>query len=135
MADLPKHACKHGAFLLLARVADLAQAERPQRAAVALALADLAPYLGDLHFRHLRVVLLPAESAPLGLLFGYGLGCRFGRRLGLRGCGCGGLLLDDGHSLDLRFLRLRRCALLRLRRLFDNWCLDDDRRSSLSSGS
>src|SRR6267154_1110705 len=107
MADLPKHACKHGAFLLLARVADLAQAERPQRATVALALADLAPYLGDLHFGHLRVVLLLTEADAalrLRLLLGGGLRCR--RRLGLRDCdlvafGDQVAAVNLGGSLDL----------------------------------
>src|SRR5712691_1848749 len=67
MGHFPEHACEHRAFVVLPRVADLAEAERAQRAAMALALADLAADLGDLHFRHLGVVLLPTETAPLRL--------------------------------------------------------------------
>src|SRR5258708_14424554 len=81
MADLAQHACEHRALLMLDRAADLAEAERAQRAAMALALADLAPHLGDLHFRHLLVVLLLAEpDAALRLLLRLGL-CRRGRLL------------------------------------------------------
>src|SRR5712691_5676555 len=112
MADLAKHACKHGAFLLLARAADLAQAERPQRAPVALALPNLAPYLGDLHLCHLRFVLLPAQTAPLRLLLGDGLGRRLGH--GLLDDRCRWLSVAAvalGDSLD--DLGLRGCALFR----------------------
>src|SRR4051794_24077598 len=52
MADLAEHAVEDGPRLLLDRAADLAETERTQRAAVALALADLAPDLGDANLRH-----------------------------------------------------------------------------------
>src|SRR6266852_5184666 len=127
MADLAQHACEHRALLMLDRAADLAEAERAQRAAMALALADLAPHLGDLHFRHLLVVLLLAEAdAALRLLLRLGL-CRSGGLLDDRrflGDGLdrwrlldGSSLLDGGLFDHLRLdLRLRRRALLRFRR-------------------
>src|SRR3954451_17650379 len=52
MTDLAEHAVEDGPRLLLDRAADLAEPERAQRAAVALALADLAPDLGDANLRH-----------------------------------------------------------------------------------
>src|SRR4029078_9316329 len=52
MADLSQHACEHRPVVLLDRPADLAEAERPQRAAMALTLADLAPDLGDADLAH-----------------------------------------------------------------------------------
>ena len=52
MPDLAQHAVEHGALLLLGDAADLAEAERTERAAVPLALADLASDLGDAHLRH-----------------------------------------------------------------------------------
>src|SRR5207253_6345174 len=70
VTDLPQHAGEHRTLLLLDGTADLAEAERAQRAAVALALADLAPHLGDPHLRHLLVVLLLAQAASLRLLLG-----------------------------------------------------------------
>src|SRR5258708_23837984 len=68
MGHLPEHACEHGAFAVLGSAPDLAEAERAQRAAMALALADLTADLGDLDLRHLAVVLLPAQAAALRLL-------------------------------------------------------------------
>src|SRR5438094_12745 len=119
MADLAQHAGEHGTFLVLDRAADLAEAERPQRAAVALALADLALHLGDAHLRHLLVVLLLAETdTALRLL----LRLLLRDRLGGRSRGFFNdrrRLFDDRGSLfDLRLgldLRLRGRALLRLR--------------------
>src|SRR5260221_14778119 len=68
MADLAQHAGEDGAFLVLDGTPDLAEAERAQGAAVALALPDLALHLGDAHLRHLLVVLLLTETdAPLRL--------------------------------------------------------------------
>src|ERR1700730_63829 len=68
MADLAQHAGEHGTFLMLDRAADLAEAKRPQRAAVTPALPDLALHLADPDRRHLLVVLLLAETAALRLL-------------------------------------------------------------------
>src|SRR5205807_656125 len=48
------HACEDGAVVVLRGPADLAQAERAERAAVLLGLADLATYLGDPDLGHLR---------------------------------------------------------------------------------
>src|SRR5438067_10758144 len=53
MAHLAQHAFEHGRLLLLDGAADLAETERAQRAAVALALADLGADLGNAHLRHL----------------------------------------------------------------------------------
>src|SRR5918912_2923302 len=47
MADLPEHTGEGRALLVLARAADLAQAERAQRAAVRPRLADRATRLRD----------------------------------------------------------------------------------------
>src|SRR5437588_6520618 len=47
VADLPEHTGELRALRVLRAAPDLAQPERPQRAAVALALADLRPDLGD----------------------------------------------------------------------------------------
>src|SRR2546423_68019 len=53
------------ALLMLGRAADLAQPESPQRAAVALRLADLATRLRDLQLRHSSPPVPPsAASAP-----------------------------------------------------------------------
>src|SRR4051812_37332642 len=52
MADLAQHALEYRADFLLVAAADLAEPERAQRAAMPLALADLAPDLGDLHLGH-----------------------------------------------------------------------------------
>src|SRR5438105_3990841 len=52
MTDLAQHAREHGAVLVLRGPADLAEAERAQRAAVALALADLAADLRDADLGH-----------------------------------------------------------------------------------
>src|SRR5690242_10401782 len=52
MGDLAERASELRALLLLGRLADLAEPERAQRSAVAEALPDLAPYLGDPHLRH-----------------------------------------------------------------------------------
>src|SRR5829696_1588924 len=52
MADLPQHACDHRALVVLGGAADLAEAERAQRAAVALGLADPATDLRQLQLRH-----------------------------------------------------------------------------------
>src|SRR5919197_3463194 len=52
MADLPEHTGEGRGLLVLARAADLAEAERPQRAAVRARLADGATRLRDLQLRH-----------------------------------------------------------------------------------
>src|SRR5436190_24332583 len=52
VADLPEHTGEHRALLVLGRAADLAEAERAQRAAMPLALSDLTAGLGDLDLRH-----------------------------------------------------------------------------------
>src|ERR671935_860474 len=52
VTDLPEHTGELRALLVLCGAADLAQPERPERAAVLLALADGATRLGDLHLRH-----------------------------------------------------------------------------------
>src|SRR3712207_2748252 len=52
VANLPEHTGEHRALLVLGRAPDLAEAERAQRAAVPLALADLAADLGDADLRH-----------------------------------------------------------------------------------
>src|SRR3954452_7579766 len=98
MTDLAEHAVEDGPRLLLDRAADLAEPERAQRAAVALALADLAPDLRDPHLRHLALVLLLAADPALRLLLGDrlrgggGSGRLFGHRLDdLVACCCFGL--------------------------------------------
>src|SRR5262249_47853087 len=52
MADLPEHTGEHRPLLVVGGASDLAQPQRPQRAAVPAALADLAPNLGDANLRH-----------------------------------------------------------------------------------
>src|SRR3954466_15944128 len=52
MTDLPEHACHDRALVVLGGLADAAEAERAQGAAVALALADLAADLRDAELRH-----------------------------------------------------------------------------------
>src|SRR5258707_14470161 len=52
VADLSKHACEDRAVVVLGGLPDPAEPERAERAAVPLALADLATNLGDLDFRH-----------------------------------------------------------------------------------
>src|SRR5437879_11506238 len=111
MADLAQHAIEHGARLMFNRAPDLAEAERPQRAAVALALPDLALHLGDAYLRHLLVVLLLAQ-ADAALRLRLLLGNRFRRRS--RSFLDDRRLFDDGNLFGLR-LRLRGRALLRLR--------------------
>src|ERR1700674_4033056 len=101
MADFAQHAGEHGAFLVLDRATDFAEAKCSQRAAVALALTDLALYLCDPHLRHLLVVLLLAETDAalrLGLLLGDGLGRRRRSRRFLDDR----RLFDDGGFFDLR---------------------------------
>src|ERR1700724_2662986 len=66
MAHLAQHACQDGALVVLAAPADLAEAERAQRAAVPLALADLAPDLRDAHLRHQLLFLRPRRFFSLG---------------------------------------------------------------------
>src|SRR3982750_2861798 len=48
MADLPQHACDDRALVVLGGAADLAEAERAERATVALGLADAATDLRQL---------------------------------------------------------------------------------------
>src|SRR5712692_8707448 len=62
VADLSQHTRELRALLLLDTAADLAEAERPQRAAVARGLADLATSLCDLQLRH----LLPSPAELVG---------------------------------------------------------------------
>src|SRR5512142_1366102 len=52
MLDLPDRAGQRRAVLVLRGPADLAEAERAQRAPMALVLADLAADLGDPKLRH-----------------------------------------------------------------------------------
>src|SRR5207245_6360292 len=52
VADLAQHAGEHRGLRLLDAAPDLAEPERAQRAAVPLALADLASSLRDSHARH-----------------------------------------------------------------------------------
>src|SRR5579884_89334 len=52
MADLAQHACEHRRFLVLGAATDLAEAERAQRTAVPLGLADLGLDLRDPDARH-----------------------------------------------------------------------------------
>src|SRR5206468_1326642 len=52
VTDLPQHACEHRGLVVLDRLADLAQAERTERAAVPLRLADLATRLCDSDLSH-----------------------------------------------------------------------------------
>src|SRR6476619_5874616 len=52
MTDLAKHACQDRGVVDLVRLADPAEAECAQRAAVALGLADLATNLRQLQLRH-----------------------------------------------------------------------------------
>src|SRR5689334_25196842 len=52
VANFPEHTRELRALLVLGGAADLAEAERPQRAAVLLALADLATRLGYPNLRH-----------------------------------------------------------------------------------
>src|SRR3954469_24882480 len=59
VTDLPEHTGELRALRVLRAAADLAQAERAERAAMPLALADHATRLGDLQLRH------PSSPAPL----------------------------------------------------------------------
>src|SRR5919204_3693262 len=52
VADLPEHTGERGALLVFGGAPDLAQPERPQRAAVRLGLPDRATRLRDLELRH-----------------------------------------------------------------------------------
>src|SRR5581483_1181264 len=52
VTDLPQHACEHRALVVLGGAADLAEPEGAQRAAMALALADLRLDLGELDAGH-----------------------------------------------------------------------------------
>src|SRR6478672_8148011 len=59
VTDLPEHTGELRALRVLGGLADPAQAERPQGAAVARILADRATRLGDLQLRH------PSSPAPV----------------------------------------------------------------------
>src|SRR5438034_10573527 len=59
VTDLPQHACEDRGLVVLDGLADLAQPERAERAAVLLRLADLATRLGYPNLRHLPSVPLP----------------------------------------------------------------------------
>jgi hypothetical protein len=52
VTDSTKHACENRPVVVLGGLADPAEAERTQRAAVAFGLAYLATRLGDSNFRH-----------------------------------------------------------------------------------
>src|SRR5205085_6110043 len=52
MADLPEHTGERRALRMLRAAADLAEAERPQRAVMRRRLADCATRLRDLQLRH-----------------------------------------------------------------------------------
>src|SRR3954447_9308190 len=69
MPDLAEHAVEDGPRLLLGRAADLAKPERAQRAAVTLALADLAPDLGDANLRHHASSFFTAFRTRLAIPF------------------------------------------------------------------
>src|SRR2546429_9725537 len=62
VADLPEHTGERRALRMLCRAADLAQAERAQRAAVGGGLPDRATRLRDLQLRHSS--RSPGASAP-----------------------------------------------------------------------
>src|ERR671934_1565456 len=64
MADLPEHTGERWALLVLARAADLAQAERAQRAAMLARLADRATRLRDLQLRHSSPPVAPRPAPP-----------------------------------------------------------------------
>src|SRR5215212_7048230 len=64
MADLPQHACDDRALVVLGGAADLAEAERAQRAAVALGLPDAATDLRQLQLRHRPSPPPPQPPAP-----------------------------------------------------------------------
>src|SRR5919201_1234473 len=55
MTDLPKHACERRVLVVLDGAADLAQPERPQRAAVPLRLPNAATNLRYPKLRHLSI--------------------------------------------------------------------------------
>src|SRR3954451_16497185 len=69
VAHLAQHACEHRRLVVLHGLADLAQAERAERAAVLLRLADLATRLCDSNLCHLRLGVcrgnLPVPPNPL----------------------------------------------------------------------
>src|SRR3712207_1477809 len=60
VTDLPQHTGELRALRMLDRAADFPEAERAQRAAMALALPDLAAHLRDPHLRHYEA---PSASA------------------------------------------------------------------------
>src|SRR6266571_3588542 len=64
MPDLAKHACEDRALVVFDGLADLAEPERPQRAAVLLGLADLAMNLRYPVSRH-RLSLRAVCTAAL----------------------------------------------------------------------
>src|SRR5262245_44937862 len=55
VTDLPQHACEDWSLVVLDRLADLAQAERAERAAFPRILADRAACLCDSNLCHLRL--------------------------------------------------------------------------------
>src|SRR6266702_3738307 len=66
--DLAKHACEHRAVVVLGGLADPTEPERAERAAMLLALPDLATNLGYPNFRHRRLRLglgLPWRNLPV----------------------------------------------------------------------
>src|SRR5215210_1544818 len=63
--DLAKHACEDRAVVVLGGLADLAEAERSQRAAVLLGLANLATNLSYPYFRHSRHLVLRRWNLPV----------------------------------------------------------------------
>src|SRR3954451_4973940 len=69
MADLAEHAVQDGTRLLLDRAADLAEPNHAQCSAVALALADLAPDLGDAYLRHHASSFFTAFRTRLAMPF------------------------------------------------------------------
>src|SRR2546429_9430871 len=66
--DLPKHACEDRAVVVLRGLPDPAEPQRAERAAMLLALADLATNLGYPDFRHghspLGTHRTPAPTPP-----------------------------------------------------------------------
>src|SRR5919197_1565627 len=65
VTDLPEHTGELGALVLLDRAADPAEAECPERAAVAFALPDPATRLRDLQLRHRSSPLRPRPLQPI----------------------------------------------------------------------
>src|SRR5437588_3949676 len=64
VADFPQHACENGPVVVLDGLADLAEPECPQRAAVLLGFADPATNLGYSNLRHRSSARAPCTEEP-----------------------------------------------------------------------